>query len=63
MGAGGACAYAGAARARAAAPEEASVLLGEAYELMGLIDHMSDGQAPDRDALDAWSGMKRDGGG
>ena len=46
-------------RAQAAAPEEASVLLGEAYELMGLIDHMTDGQAPDGDALDAWSGFKR----
>ena len=45
-------------RAEAAPPEEAWNLLGEAYELMGLIDDMTDGHSPDRDDLDAWSGFE-----
>ena len=49
-------------RAAAAAPEEAQNLLGEAYELMGLIDVMTDGHTPNRDELDAWSGFERKGG-
>ncbi len=49
-------------RAEATAPKEARDLLGEAYELMGLIDTMIDGQTPDKDELDAWSGFKRKGG-
>ena len=49
-------------RAEAAPPEESRDLLGEAYELMGPIDAMIDGQTPDRDGLDAWSGFKRKGG-
>ena len=49
-------------RAEAAAPEEALVLLGEAYELMGLIEGLTDGPAPDRDELDAWSGFESQGG-
>ena len=44
-------------RAATAPPEEAQDLLGEAFELMGLIDDMNDGQPPDRDELDAWSGF------
>ena len=49
-------------RAAAAAPEEAIILLGEAYELMGLIDGLTDGHTPDRDELDAWSGFESEGG-
>ena len=49
-------------RASQAPPGEAQDLLGEAYELMDLIDDMTGGLAPDRDDLDAWSGFRSAGG-
>ncbi len=48
-------------RAEAPPPEEAWNLLGEAYELMGLIDVLTEDHTPDRDELDSWSGFERKG--
>ena len=49
-------------RAAQAPPEEAQNLLGEAYELVDLIDEMSFDHTPDKTELDAWSGSIRESG-
>lgn len=46
-------------RAAQAPPDEARDLLGEAYDLIGLIDEMSFDHTPDKAELDAWSGSIR----